>query len=223
MPYYPVFLDLSGKRILVVGGGTVAERKIETLLEFGGSVSVITRDLTPVLARHVECERIRHEGREFEESCLKDVFLVIAATDDSLLNQRVSRSARERGILVNVVDQPKDCTFILPATLRRGDLVVAVSTSGKIPALARKVREELEGTFGREYESLLILLGEVRKDILSRGRASEENANVLRRLVDSGLLPAIRREDWEGAAAILREVTGRKWSGADLLNILRGA
>jgi precorrin-2 dehydrogenase/sirohydrochlorin ferrochelatase len=135
----------------------------------------------------------------------------------------VSRSAKERGILVNVVDQPGDCTFILPATLRRGDLVVAVSTSGKIPALARKVREELEGAFGREYESLLVLLGEVRREILSRGLSSEENAKVLRRLVNSGLLPAIRQEDWEGAATILQEVTGRKWSGADLLSTLRGA
>lgn len=221
MPYYPVFLDLTGKRVLVVGGGTVAERKVETLLEFGGEVSVIARELTPALACHVESERIRYEGREFEEGFLRDVFLVIAATDDPLLNRRVSRSARGRGILVNVVDQPKDCTFILPATLRRGELVIAVSTSGKIPALARKVREELEEVFGSEYESLLILLGEVRKEILSRGLSSEENGKVLRRLVDSGLLPAIRHEDWDGAASILKEVTGRDWSGTDLPNMLR--
>jgi precorrin-2 dehydrogenase/sirohydrochlorin ferrochelatase len=166
--------------------------------------------------------KIRYEGEEFAESHLNEVFLVIAATDDPLLNRRVSCAARERGILVNAVDQPADCAFIVPSILRRGDLVVAVSTSGKSPALARKVRERLEETFGTEYESFLILLGEIRKEILSRGLSPEENGKVFRDLVDSGLLSAIRQEDWEGALSILQAVVGREWSCGDLVKTLRG-
>ena len=222
MPYYPVFLDLRGRKVLVVGGGSVAERKIDTLLEFGGTVCVVSRQLTPTLAGYLEKGKIRFDSGEFKESHLNEVFLVIAATDDPLLNRRVSRFARERGILVNAVDQPADCTFIVPSTLRRGDLVVAVSTSGKSPALARRLREQLEETFGKEYETFLVLLGEIRREILSRGLSQEENGEVFRRLVDSDLLSAIRQKDWELAASILRTVTGREWSGADLLKTLRG-
>jgi precorrin-2 dehydrogenase/sirohydrochlorin ferrochelatase len=222
MPYYPIFLDLRGRKVLVVGGGSVAERKIHTLLEFGGTVCVVSRQLTPTLAGYLDEGKIRFEGEEFKESHLNEVFLVIAATDDPLLNRRVSRFARERGILVNAVDQPADCTFILPSTLRRGDLVVAVSTSGKSPTLARRLREQLEETFGSEYEAFLVLLGEIRKEVLSRGLPQEENGKILRRVVDSDLLPAIRQADWDRAASILRAVTGREWSGTDLLKTLRG-
>ncbi|MEW6665574.1 MAG: bifunctional precorrin-2 dehydrogenase/sirohydrochlorin ferrochelatase [Thermodesulfobacteriota bacterium] len=222
MAYYPIFLDLRGKKVLVVGGGSVAERKIDTLLDFGGTVCVVARRLTPVLAGYVDEGKIRFEGEEFKESHLNDAFLVIAATDDPLLNRRVSRFSRERGILVNAVDQPGDCTFIVPSTLRRGDLVVAVSTSGKSPALARRLRERLEETFGKEYETLLDVLGKIREEVLSKGLSQEENGRILRRLVDSDLLPAIRQKDWEHAASILRAVTGREWSGADLLKIPRG-
>jgi precorrin-2 dehydrogenase / sirohydrochlorin ferrochelatase len=222
MPYYPVFLDLRGRKVVVVGGGTVAERKIDTLLEFGGTVGVVSRELTPTLAGYVEEGKIRFEGEEFVESHLNEAFLVIAATDDPLLNRRVSHSARERGILVNAVDQPADCTFIVPSTLRRGDLVFAVSTSGKSPALARRLREQMEETFGKEYETFLVLLGEIRKEVLSRGLSQEENGEIFRRLVDSDLLPSIRQKDWECAVSILHAVTGREWSCADLLKTLRG-
>jgi precorrin-2 dehydrogenase/sirohydrochlorin ferrochelatase len=175
-----------------------------------------------MLAKYAEQGRVRYEGEEFEDGHLEEAFLVIAATDDPLLNRRVSRAARGRGILVNAVDQPEDCSFIVPSTLRRGDLVIAVSTSGKSPALARRVREQLEKVVGLEYESFLVLLGTLRKEILSRGLSSEENGTLLRRLVDSNLLSAIRQGAWEEAASILQDVTGREWSAADLIQTLGG-
>lgn len=222
MPYYPVFLDLRGKKVLVVGGGPVAERKIETFLEFGASVHVISRELTPVLEKHVEKGLVRFEGPEFRESVLDGAFLVVAATDDFRLNRHVSRHAKERAILVNAVDQPDDCSFVVPSILRRGDLIIAVSTSGRSPALARAVRERLEQVFGDEYESFLVLMGEIRKEILSRALPQEEKGRIFRELVKSSLLDAFREKDWKSAVAILERITGRGWSEKELLSGVRG-
>ena len=110
---------------------------------------------------------------------------MIAATDDPSLNQAVSACAREKGILVNAVDQPVDCTFIVPSILKRGDLVIAVSTSGKSPAIAKKIREDLENRYGREYEIFLALLGKLRGEVLRKGFSQEENKGIFERLVNS--------------------------------------
>ena len=146
MSYYPIFLDLKGKTALVVGGGVVALRKIETLLEHGAKVHVIARELTPELAGLMEDGKVEHMGEEFRENDLDKAFMVIAATDDPALNRQVSRSAQEKGLLINAVDQPEDCNFIVPSSLRRGDLRIAVSTSGKSPALAKKSERTWKST-----------------------------------------------------------------------------
>ncbi len=149
--FYPILVDLQAKKALVVGGGKVAQRKIETLLEYGATVQVIAMDLTEELERLQTDQRIEFLGGEFSEALLEGSFLVIAATDDASLNHRVSQAAQQRGLLVNAVDQPADCNFIVPSVLSRGDLLIAVSTSGKSPAFAKKVRVELEQHFGEEY------------------------------------------------------------------------
>ncbi len=161
--FYPILVDLQGKKALVVGGGKVAQRKIENLLDYGASVHVVARELTGEL-EHLHCERrIQFLGPEFSESYLEGAFLVIAATDDASLNRRVSQEAQKRGQLINAVDQPADCNFIVPSVLSRGDLLIAVSTSGKSPAFARKVRVELEQHFGEEYGFFLTLMGNLRE------------------------------------------------------------
>lgn len=206
MSYYPVFLDLKGKRAVVVGGGMVAQRKIETLLEHGAEVHLIARALTPELVRDVRAGKVKHLGEEFRESHLEGAFMVIAATDDADLNRRVSRSAQERMLLINAVDQTDDCNFIVPSSLRRGDLLIAVSTSGKSPAMARKVRRDLEKYFGSEYEPFLNLMGRLRKEILSRGLSQKENSRIFGMLVESSILEAIGREAWEEAASTLSDI-----------------
>ena len=221
MPYYPIFVDLEGKNIVVVGGGRVAQRKIETLLEYGAVVHLIARDLTPALSRYTKAGDIRLLGQEFRENYLSDVFMVIAATDDPLLNQRVSRSARDKGLLINAVDQPSECNFIVPSILRRGDLLIAVSTSGKSPALAKKIRERLEDKFGSEYELTLVLMGRLRKEILSRGLSQEENRRIFRELVDSDILEAIGKKDWNEIAAIFNRIFQVRWSPEDVINYLK--
>jgi precorrin-2 dehydrogenase/sirohydrochlorin ferrochelatase len=212
MSYYPIFLDLKRKTALVVGGGMVAQRKIETLLEHGAKVHVVARELTPELAGFVAAGTVEHKGEEFHEKHLDKAFMVIAATDDAALNRQVSRSAQGKGLLINAVDQPEDCNFIVPSLLRRGDLRIAVSTCGKSPALAKKVREDLEESFGNEYESFLFLMGRLRKEILSRGLSQKENSRIFRELVGSPILDAIGRAEWSQVATILKSITQTQWT-----------
>jgi precorrin-2 dehydrogenase / sirohydrochlorin ferrochelatase len=219
--YYPVLLDLRGKKALVVGGGKVAHRKIETLLEHGASVEVVAKDLNGVVAGLVETGVVRYRGQVFSENHLEGVFLVVAATSDAAVNRRVSERAQCRGLLVNAVDQPEDCNFIVPSILRRGDLVVSVSTSGKSPAFARKIRQDLESQFGEEFESFLDLMGRLRERVLSLALTQQENKQIFEKLIASRLLDSLRKEDWEGAAFIVSEIVGQAFSGEELMQYAR--
>ena len=219
--FYPILVDLQGKKALVVGGGKVAQRKIESLLEYGGSVHVIARELTAELEQLRSRKRIELLGGEFSEAHLEGAFLVIAATDDALLNRRVSQEAQKRGLLVNAVDQPADCNFIVPSVLSRGDLLIAVSTSGKSPAFARKVRLELDQHFGEEYGFFLNLMGNLRKEILRLGLSQEENKKAFEELVYSDLLQAIRQKKWDLASQIIEKVLGRPVSKNQILDFLK--
>lgn len=208
MSYYPIFLNMTGKKVLVVGGGLVAQRKVETLLEYSALISLLSRELTPRLNDLVKDKKITFLGSEFTEEHLEGMFLVIAATDDPMLNRQVSRSAQQRGLLINAVDQPEDCNFIVPSIVRRGDLQVAISTSGKSPALARKIRHELEQRFGEEYEKLLFLMGRIRTRVLSQGLEQKENKRVFMDIVSSDILKAIIEKDRRRILDILGNALG---------------
>ncbi len=171
--YYPAFLDLSGRKCVVFGGGHVALRKVRMLLEFGARTEVVAPELC------AEMDGLRSDGsievrmRRFEPEDLEGAFVAIAATDDQNTNERIALEARERGVLVNVVDVPQLCDFIVPSYMRRGDLTLAISTSGTSPSLAKKVRTRLEKEFGEEYSALSKLAGEVRAEFKRNGtRAS---------------------------------------------------
>jgi len=219
--FYPILVDLQGKRALVVGGGRVAQRKIETLLEHGVSVQVVAKELTATLEELRNHEKIEFLGDGFSEAFLEGAFLVFAATDDASLNRRVSQAAQQRGLLVNAVDQPVDCNFIVPSVLSRGDLLIAVSTSGKSPAFARKVRVELERQFGEECGFFLNLMGNLRKEILRLGLSQEENKTAFEELVYSDLLEAVRRKEWNAASQIIEKVLGRPVSKDQILDFLK--
>jgi len=212
MPYYPVFLNLEGKSVLIVGGGKVAQRKVETLLECGAIIQLVARELTPALEKFKAQQRVAHLAMEFQDAQLKDVFMVIAATDDAALNQKVSKAARARGLLVNAVDQPADCNFIVPAVLRRGGLQIAVSTSGQSPALAKKIREVLEREFGEEYELLINLMGRIRSAVLNQGFSQETNQRIFEQLADSVLLQVLAQKEWTKAAKMVNQIVPLNWS-----------
>ncbi|MFA5039599.1 MAG: NAD(P)-dependent oxidoreductase [Candidatus Omnitrophota bacterium] len=145
MAYYPVSLDVKDRRVVVVGGGRVAERKVKQLLSFGASVKVIAPSLTPLLSSLARTKKIRYEARLFRTGDLSAACLAIAATSDRKANERVAREARKRDIWVNVVDCLKACDFIAPAVVRRRGLVIAVTTDGKNPPLSKSFKEFLEG------------------------------------------------------------------------------
>jgi precorrin-2 dehydrogenase/sirohydrochlorin ferrochelatase len=221
MSYYPILVDLKDKKTVVLGGGQVALRKIAALLECGAEVNVVSRDLTTELQDLLTEGKIRLLDREFKEDYVEGAFLVIASTDDPEFNQRVSEIAREKGILVNAVDQPADCTFVVPSVIKRGDLLIAVSTSGKSPAMAKRIRERLGSQFGWEYEGFLLLMGKLRKEILSKGLSSEVNSRVFHELVDSPILDLIKRKDWNGVAEHLEKILHIRISPEDVINYVK--
>ncbi len=170
MGYFPIFLDLTNRPCVVVGGGPVAARKVEGLLEAGASVTVVSPSLSAPLEALAKEGRIRHVGREYGPGDLIGCQLAFVATDDGEVNAAVGREGRERAVWVNAADDPARCDFILPAILRRGELVVAVATGGANPALSRAIREELEAYFTEDYAVLAQIMAEVRRELKERGR-----------------------------------------------------
>ena len=168
-PYYPILLNIHGKKCLVVGGGKVALRKVQTVLEHGADVEVIAPTLCPELNQLAKDKAIRAHQRTHRVEDLKNVFVAIAATDDARTNENIASEARRRGVLVNVVDDPNNSDFIVPSHFSRGDIIVAVSTSGRSPALARKIRSELEKGFKSEYAELALLADEIRSELKQKG------------------------------------------------------
>ena len=169
MRYYPVFLDIAGKPAVVIGGGQVALRKVEGLLDAGAQVTVISPALHPDLEALVAAGRVRHIAREYSPGDLEGCLLAFVGTDDRSVNAAVASEGKQRGVWVNAVDDPANCDFIMPGIVRRGDIILAVSTSGGSPAMARKLREDLEQFLTPEYALMLDLVAQVRRELCDRG------------------------------------------------------
>ena len=163
MRYYPICLDVKDKKCVIVGGGEVAARKIVFLLNCEANITVISPQIKEEINAFVQEKKIELIDRKYQEKDLNNAFLVIVATDDQELNKQISHEARNKGILVNMVDSAEDSTVILPAVLSRGSLSIAVSTEGKSPALAKKIRDDLREVFGKEYIGFVELLGNLRQ------------------------------------------------------------
>ncbi|MCR4442790.1 MAG: bifunctional precorrin-2 dehydrogenase/sirohydrochlorin ferrochelatase [Peptococcaceae bacterium] len=202
-PYYPVCLNLAGKTCAVVGGGSVAERKVRSLFEAGGGVRVVSPRVTKGIKELTKNGKVTWLRQEYEPACLEGSFLVVAATGDRLVNSRIVADCKERNILVNTADSLPESDFIASAHFRRGDLVIAVSTGGKGPALAAKIRGELESLYGPEYAVLLDVLGMARDmarrridDPLARSKKLKDMVagGQVSRLVLEGRLEEAREE-----------------------------
>ena len=168
MSYFPIVLEMTGRRCLVIGGGVVAERKIAGLLEVGAEVTVISPKVTEAILGWSKNNSLQLKARRYQSGDLAGYQLVFVATDDPDVNDRIYREGKSCGVWVNASDDPAHCDFILPSGLRRGDLLVAVSSGGNSPALARLIREELELYFTAEYATLAKLAGEVRHELRRR-------------------------------------------------------
>ena len=167
--YYPAYLDITGRPAVVIGGGSVAQRKVEGLLKAGARVTVVSPEAAPGIQQWARAGAIIWSQRQYRAGDLQDAWLAIAATGSEPVNVTVAREAEERGVLLNVVDNPKLCTFIAPAVVEREGLTIAVSTGGKSPAMARRVKEELEQLLPPEYGLLLEVAGEVREALRREG------------------------------------------------------
>jgi precorrin-2 dehydrogenase len=217
MKYYPIFLDIQGKDCLVVGGGTVGLRKAVTLEKCGANVKIIS-DRFSVQFDELEKLSICFEQKGYEKKDIKGMFLVFAATNNSDLNQQIKKDAFLYNILCNVADEPDNSDFLLPSIVDRGDLVVAVSTSGSSPAMAKRISEDLGRRFGPEYAVFMEFMGNIRKRLLSTGHDPDEHRTVFYTLIDRGILEMIKANEKIKINAVLCDVLGKEFTYQDLVS-----
>ena len=212
MGYYPIFVDLNGQPCLVIGGGSVAERKVASLLDAQARVSVISPRLTRQLEAWAAELRIRTLRRAYQSGDLRGFRLVFAATSDQALHQRLAAEADAAGVLLNVADRPAACSFIVPAVVSQGDLSIAVSTSGTSPAMAQKIRRQLSADFGPEYAQALQLLAHIRERLTRERLSSQERRHRFHSLVNSPLLDYLRDRKIDKLDGLLRATLGEAYS-----------
>jgi siroheme synthase-like protein len=206
MGYYPIFVELQDRRCLVIGGGREAQRKVEGLLAAGGNVTVIAPTLTEDLQRFLAEGTFAWTQREYQEGDVEGYEMVMVATDDGAVNAQVAAEGKRRRVWVNAADDPKNCDFILPAVVRRGRITIASSTGGASPALARRLREELEAYMTDDMPALADLLAEVREELRSRGIAP--NAEVWQDAIDEELRVLLAQRKHRQAKARLLNALG---------------
>ncbi|MDD4237645.1 MAG: bifunctional precorrin-2 dehydrogenase/sirohydrochlorin ferrochelatase [Desulfotomaculaceae bacterium] len=189
---YFISLNLTGKTCLVVGGGQVAERKVHTLLECSARVVVVSPSITPGLAKLIGEDKLVYRQGYYMDSDLDGVFLVIGAANREEVNRQVADDCATRNLIVNIVDDQANGDFFVPAVVRRGDLTIAVSTDGKSPMLARRIREDLEKIYGATFGEFLELLGDLRQEIIRNVTDQDKKKEILENMVDGEILSLLK-------------------------------
>lgn len=217
MRYYPVNLDIRNRKCLVVGGGSVGTRKAMTLLDCGAKVTVVSTDAAEQLLKLADYGSIILKKRPYQTSDLDGKFLVIGATNNEDSNLQIHADAELLGILCNIADRPEACNFILPSIVNRGDLVISISTSGKSPAFAKKLRKDLERDFGNEYAEFLKLMGAIRKILLAKNHEPEAHKHLFEQLINRGLIELIRDRKTTDINHLLFEILGEGYIFHELM------
>jgi precorrin-2 dehydrogenase len=194
MLLFPAFVKLAGRRCLVVGAGRIAEEKIEGLLRAEGNVRVVAPQATRRIRNWARAKKIRWEARRFRSSDLARTFLVVAATSSPALHARIYQRAKHLGVLCNVVDDPEHCDFYYGAVVRRGSLQIAISTGGLSPALAQRIRKQLEQEFDSDYEVWLEEIGATRRRLLKKPASPARRKALLHSLASDNSLAEFRRQ-----------------------------
>jgi precorrin-2 dehydrogenase/sirohydrochlorin ferrochelatase len=211
-------LDIQDKNCLVVGGGGVGSRKVQTLLKCGAIVTVVSPEISDRLRVLAESERLTLKPRPYRSEDIEGIFLVIGASDDETLNRQISSDAERRNTLCNIADRPEKCNFILPSIVRRDDLVITISTSGRSPALAKKLRKKLERQFGPEYGEFLKLMGAIRSKLLSQAHEPEAHKPLFEQLIDSNLIALIQEGKTQDINALLADILGDGYRFEELMH-----
>lgn len=217
MGLYPVNLNIKGATCVIIGGGEVARRKVGELISCKARVVVISPEVAPSILNMVKSGRIQWHARCYQRGDLDDAFLVFAATDNREVQQKIAEEATESKVLFNSVDDPDACSFQVPARVRRGDFLLTVSTGGRSPALAAKLRRQLAAEYGKEYQQLVDLLGQIRKVIVVDGQTSEFHKMLFEKLLRLNLLEQIRKEEWSALETELRDILPEEISAKELI------
>lgn len=188
---FPMFMKLEDRRVLVVGAGKVGESKIAGLLATGALIKVVAQKASEVVVQWARAGLIELEERAFTTEDLADVFLAVVATSSPILNELIFTDAQSRGVLCNVVDVPEQCDFFYPAVVKRGDLQIAISTSGQSPSLAQRLREQLEEQFGAAYAEWVAELGATRREVLKSNLSPEQKRELLKSLASREAFEAV--------------------------------
>lgn len=204
--YYPVSLNLEGKKCLVAGAGIVAQRKVRRLLECGARVLVVSPEAAPFLKSLAEKKKIILRKKRVDLTDLNGVYLVVSATGDRKVNSSISSYCCRKGVLVNVVDSPKECNFILPSVVRRGNLTIAVSTDGISPALSKKIRRDLEGRFGAEYAKLLRLMAKLRPEVMRKIKNSSARKAFFQKAVQKDVISLLKQNKEPQAREKIKDI-----------------
>ena len=217
MKYYPINLNIKNKNCLVVGGGAVGARKTSTLLKSGAVTTVVSPEFSSGF-NNLGKQGVTLLKKKYNKKDLENMFLVIGATDNSELNLEISKHAKDMGILCNIADLPDESDFILPSIVDREDLLITISTGGKSPALAKKIKEYLEHEFGSEYADFLIIMGKIRQKLLSKKHAPHEHKIIFQKLLNSELLDTIKDKDHVKTNNLLHELLGKDYTYENLLS-----
>lgn len=196
MSYYPINIRLADRLCLVIGGGSVACRKVRGLLQGGARVRVISPEVEPELRRLIESQHLEWLKREYVEGDLRGGFLAFAVTDDRAVQAMIMKEAEKSAVLLNSGDDPLGSDFHVPAHFRRGKMLITVSTGGGSPALAKKIRERLEVDIGPEYAAVVDLLSLIREQVVSRHEDSAAHAELFRRLLQLGVVDLLLAANW---------------------------
>ena len=212
--YYPVYLNLRGRRCVIVGGGTVAEGKIGRLLDSGAEILVVSPDATPGIRQFVTDGAVRWEQRTYEEGDLDGAFIAIAATNVREVNRRIFEEAEERGVMLNAVDDPPNCSFIAPSIVQRGPVTLAISTGGVSPALARKLRESLQTSEALAWADLSGVMAVARSHLRETGQLAGIDPQRWQCCITPQLLAMVQEgQQSEAAESLLAGLTGDDGSG----------
>ncbi len=191
MAFFPVFIDLSGKKSVVIGGGKVAGRKIDALVDFDAEILVVSPALSGEVQEFQQRGKITHIAREYSETDLAGAFLAVAATNDRTVNEKVYHDAVKNGILVNSADNPAQCTFIFPAVVKKDDLVIGISTSGKYPALSKCIRKKIDQMLtGSIDRGMIGILETCRERALAEIKSETRRRDILDRILDEAVFGA---------------------------------
>jgi precorrin-2 dehydrogenase / sirohydrochlorin ferrochelatase len=208
MGYLPVFVNLMGRNCLVIGGSSLAESRVRALCEANASVTVIAPEITPALMAMADAERIRWIARDYAAGDMRGRFMAWVATMNEAVGRTAAADARQLGVLINAADRPALCDFITPAVVKHGEVQIAIATGGASPALARRLRQQLEAVIGPEYAEIAELLRSARRWLKGHMSDASERGRILAKLVGSGVIEAFRRGDLEEAERLVHTHLG---------------